>query len=216
VDTDRHSFDALARELAGGTVSRRRALTFFLAALVSTLNIPKAEAKKRKKHHHKRTRVVVVSPPCGSTAQCPQGTTCINGGCCEFAKACGSGKSATCCKDGQLCCNDTCIEQSNSNCGSCANACQTSQLLGIAQCCCNGVCINNCSTPQMCGGCNSVCSSPCLCLSTIDGSYACVPPEFLPCSPEIPCTSNTECPSGTRCLGLFSGACVPLCGGACP
>lgn len=106
------SFDALARGLAEGTLSRKRALMVIGAALVGMFNIPEAREKRKRRHHKKsRVRVVGVSPPCGSTAECPQGTTCINGSCCEFAKACGFGKSATCCLDGQLCCNDTCIEQ---------------------------------------------------------------------------------------------------------
>lgn len=190
------------------------------ATLVGIFNIPEAEARKRRKKHHRRkprVRVVVVSPPCGSTAECPQGTTCINGSCCEFAKACGSGKTATCCQDDQLCCNDVCIEQSNSNCGSCSNTCQTFSV-GIYQCCCNGICIN-CTTPQNCGACGSVCPSTCQCSLKPDNSFGCAaqgPTGVVECLPYVLCTSDAECPPGQGCFGLGGGVCSALCGETCP
>ncbi len=84
---EEHSFDALAKEMADGAISRGRALKYFGAAILGAtlgggmLGIPIAEAKKKKKKKKKKKRHTNINTclpadaPCQDSSQCCPSTT---------------------------------------------------------------------------------------------------------------------------------------------
>jgi Dickkopf N-terminal cysteine-rich region len=105
-----HSLDDLAKELASGTVSRRRALRMLGAALVGGVlaSVPGVAWAKPK------------PGKCTRDAQCPSGQRCVNRIC---ADECASTLDCRPQGAGSICCGGTCIRIDANNCGACGNAC---------------------------------------------------------------------------------------------
>ena len=70
---EEHSFDGLAKEMAGGAISRAQALKLVSAALLGAFGIvglpSLAEAKRKKKKRHWHAGVVVLPSPLPPTPQ---------------------------------------------------------------------------------------------------------------------------------------------------
>ena len=120
-ETRERSFDELAKGLVTGTVSRRKALRMFSAALVggTLASIPGI--------------AWAVKPVCPSGVKCkgeccPEGATCVKG----------TGGGCTC-PTGQTACNGTCVDTNTDpfNCGGCGNQCGQGQ----PPCCIEGTCV---------------------------------------------------------------------------
>ena len=155
-----HSFDQLARELADGTLSRRRALRMMGAALVGGVlaSVPGVAwaakpapcppgVQKCGKACCPDATFICAQGKCA----CPTGTTRIGNTCCQNAQVCGSNCG---CQTGEGCCNGVCTDLSTTiNCGACGNACTTGQS------CENQTCVTNCPPGQEV--CNGACVPTC-------------------------------------------------------
>jgi hypothetical protein len=199
------SFDELAKGLASGEVSRRKALKMMGAALLggTLASVPgMAWAASNPKR-------------CGSLRVCPGDTVCLQ-----------KGKNPQCgCPSGtQLCGTNQCVDTKTdpSNCGSCGNACAAGQSCQRGQCvvsCGSGTC--PAAYPQCCQG-----------IGDSAGVITCCPPpEFSTCTHQpggLPicgqvgqCGVSTICSSPTQCCegtGTFAGAgvcCNPAIGESC-
>lgn len=100
-----HSFDALAKEMADGAISRGRALKYFGAAILgsalggSMLGMPLAEAKKKKKKKKKK-KCKPAGAFCQNSAQCcPSKTRRI----CDVAVNAGNSDKTCCGANGATC-----------------------------------------------------------------------------------------------------------------
>ncbi len=128
--TEEHSFDELAKGLADGGVSRRRALRLIGQALLGGVlaSIPGVAWA-----HHKPDHPV---PP-GQARRCPEGQVKCRG---------------ICCSPEDLCCNGVCtnIVFDRNNCGACGNVCQEGKD------CCGERCVPV-NTEQNCGCCGCGC-----------------------------------------------------------
>jgi hypothetical protein len=147
------SFDELAKGLAYGTLSRRRALRLMGAALIgaavaSTSGVAWA--------HHKPDHPV---PP-GQARRCLEGEVkCRN----------------TCCGPEDLCCNGECTNVSfnRNNCGACGNVCAEGE-----DCCGSAGCVAL-NTPEHCGGCFQGCHEAEIC---VNGTCQCPEPGQTLCA----------------------------------
>ena len=144
--TEEHSFDELARELANGTVSRRRALKLagasFLGFAVPSVLLPgTAEARRRK---HKRG---------GSGPRCSSGTGCDEQ-CTNTNKVCACVRTT----EGARVCVHPCCSDRRCN-SSFSNNCRSDEVCLGTNCGCNtgnaeGVCVKVCTgdRPNYCSG----------------------------------------------------------------
>jgi hypothetical protein len=123
-------FDELAKGLADGSVSRRRALQLIGQALLGGVlaSIPGVAWA-----HHKPDHPL---PP-GQARRCSEGEVKCRG---------------ICCSPEDLCCNGLCtnIVFDRNNCGACGNVCQEGED------CCDQRCVPL-NTPQNCGCCGCGC-----------------------------------------------------------
>ncbi len=133
------SLDSVARGLADGSVSRRKALRLLGAALIGAALMPlfpeeaQALTNRQRRRCIRRGGTVCSSGTRASEVCCPSGTTCLAGPtCCPSAQVCGS----ACCQSGQTCVNGTCCPSSQV-CGS--TCCQSDQT------CVNGTCATLCT-----------------------------------------------------------------------
>ena len=121
------TFDELAKGLATGTVSRRKALRMFGAALVGG------------------TLASIPGFAWAAKPVCPSGVKC-KGQCCAEGEICvkGAGGGCTPCPTGQTACNGTCVDTNTDpfNCGSCGNQCGSGQ----PPCCVQGTCMGPAAT----------------------------------------------------------------------
>lgn len=187
------SFDALAKGLANGTVSRGKALRLMGAALAggALASIP---------------GVAWAAKP-----SCPSGVTC-KGQCCPVGATCGKGKGGGCtCPTGQTACGGQCIAlNTDQNCGTCGNACSGGKTCqgGVCACPtgqteCGGVCRDLATDVANCGVCGTACGTE---QSCINGRCQCLPGfEF--------CVDKC-CPTGTECVALPGGG--TRCANYCP
>lgn len=132
------SFDALAKGLASGTVSRRQALRLMGAALVGG------------------TLASVPGMAWAAKPTCPSGVTC-RGQCCPVGATCtkGAGGGCTCPAGQPATCGGQCVALNTAqNCGSCGNVVDTQT--DEANC---GSCGKACSTGQSCV--SGACVTPC-------------------------------------------------------
>lgn len=136
--TEEHSLDELARELANGTISRRRALQLVGASLlgfaVPTLGLPgTAEARRRRRRHRRRGG---TCPPSGTGCD----TQCTN-----------TNKDCRCVRttDGRACVHPCCGDR---GCETSAD-CPGSQLCLRSDCCgpFSSVCVTPCSQSRPAG-----------------------------------------------------------------
>jgi Stigma-specific protein, Stig1 len=122
--TTNRSFDELAKGLAGGTISRSRALrlmgTVVLGGVLASIpGVAWAQQRGRgggggsaqgrcpEGTVNCRGKCVILAEDrnnCGGCGVvCPEGRLCVGGTCCPTERVCGSGTSATCCAAGQRC-----------------------------------------------------------------------------------------------------------------
>jgi hypothetical protein len=207
------SFDELAKGLAGGTVSRGKALRWLGAALFggAVASIPG----------------VAFAAPCRSPR-----IRCSGQCCAEGVTTCqGTGRNKTCgpapvvCPPGQDVCGGQCLDTSTdlANCGACGNACGLSQSCVDGQCqCppgtsfCTGIgCVDtNCPTPldpttcqcdcppghPPCGAGSSCCAPGQVCTSYGGSSELC----FTPPTQTATCNQSSDCPNPGEvcCVGV--------------
>jgi len=139
-----HSVDALARGLADGTVSRRKALRLMGGVLLggTLASIPGIAWAKN-------------NPKCKKDSQCSAGQGCCNGVCTplgttENCIACGN----KCSGADPICCGGICLNSTNNdrNCGCCECSCEQ-----FGQHCCDKVCVDWNSDNNNCGSCGRTC-----------------------------------------------------------
>lgn len=122
---------------------------------------------------------------------------------CEGCSQCVNGVCESGCSDGQICCNDRCVDSDKNNCGECGIACD-----GCSQCI-DGGCISSCADGEIC--CNGNCIEDC------GGCEGCGPGMICCggiCQPE--CGPCQECdPIHGGCVSLCDPFKEQCCGGAC-
>jgi hypothetical protein len=187
------SFDELAKGLASGTMTRRKALRLVGAAVVggTLASVPGvAWAASNPKR-------------CGSLGVCPGDTVCLQKG---------KNPQCGCPSPTQLCGTNQCVntQTDSSNCGSCGNACAAGQSCQGGQCvvsCGSGTC--PATAPQCCQGIGDAanqiacCPPPDIstCAHGVGGRPICGPPGQ--CGEFVTCSSTTQCCEGT---GTSAGA----------
>jgi|SRR5215204_461877 len=142
------SFDELAKGLASGTVSRRKALRMFGAAVVGG------------------TLASIPGLAWAARPVCPSGVRC-RGECCPETATCVQGAGGGCtCPAGQIACNNACVPSDDNNCGACGNVCSGGQVCVNGSCgCpsgltdCNGTCVDTTTDPFNCGTCGNQCGA---------------------------------------------------------
>src|SRR5215213_11058684 len=144
--TAQHSFDDLARGLASGSLSRRRALRLLGGALAGSLiaSFPGvAGAAELNRNNDNNAK------PCPD----PQKTRC-NGVCVD--KQTNKNHCGRCriqCKDKETCCGGDCVrlKKNENHCGSCGNSCKDKET------CCGGDCVRLKKNENHCGSCGNSC-----------------------------------------------------------
>jgi Ion channel inhibitory toxin len=225
--TTNRSFDELARALAEGSISRRRALKLFagsaLAALIPSqaladdcvrvCHVPFDRETRECDFAKAETRCVsrlerlrhLNKHPCDCRGRCanclciPNGDTCSTGGtpCCSGN--CSGGKCAAAC--GSI--GATCTSG-----GDCCSGLVCKGETGFRQCAAS--CI-----PSEATTCDPTASSPCSnsscsCTREFSGTgYYCTGFAGVTTT----CTTSCECPGGNICAdtGSVVGVCVPVC-----
>jgi hypothetical protein len=221
-----HSVDVLAKELASGTVSRRKVLRMLGAALVGG---------------------VLASVPRVAWARvfpCPQGTRrCPDDTCVPVGQTCRSAG----CPTGQVRCRGICtnLQTDPLNCSACGAACPPGafcqdsfchcppgqELCGfdiekcVSSTCSEGQFFNRfscrCEEVGECSGgqdpcdfafpCGSSEFGTCNCFITAAGPHRCFGESD--CGLGSPCVNDSDCPSGFACAVNCCGSqCWPLCG----
>lgn len=194
------SFDALAKGLANGTVSRGKALRWMGGALVGAAlaSVPGVAWAKKKPGKQKKCKDFTDCPDGQScikgTCGCDSGTTLCGGSCCVTEACCGGVNGVCCGNPSKTCLNEECV------CNPGLFACGES-------CCSEGeICIEGgrCCSPE------GICGNTC-CSGFYFGSLACC--EGVCCGEgevcvngQCGCGTGPSCPAGTTCL---SGTCCP-------
>jgi hypothetical protein len=165
------SFDELAKELASGSLSRRKVLRLMGGVLVGSAlaSIPGIAWAKPKP----------IGAKCKDNLKCASGL-CVDGvcGCPSDSTPCG----ASCCDSPEdLCCNGVCtnVVFDRNNCGACGNRCAEGED------CCGGRCVPL-NTTENCGCCGCGCLEAEIC---VNGSCQCPEPGQSVCA-------NVCCPEG--------------------
>ena|SRR5215217_2242226 len=201
------SFDALARGLANGSISRRKALRMLGAALVggAVASIP---------------GMGWLAGDSGGAQAAPGGSTCSNEGqscvaqkCCQGLVCIGQSGNKVCCPKsracGSLCCatGQTCL--ANNVCG----GCPPGEVLCATQANPTGECCPAPTGPD----------APCRVAACGNGTCTTAPKSGsngTPCNDNNPCTENDQCTNGV-CAGTQITGCVQCqtvadCGSAVP
>jgi hypothetical protein len=211
------SFDELARALAEGSISRRRALKLFagtaLAALIPSraladddcvkiCHIPFDDGRCRRRRaetrclsperaelHLKNHRCDCVGS-CASTDKCRDTTSTTTSTTSTTPMCIPDG--GTCSTGGTPCCSGNC----NSN-----GFCCESGRVGLS----NGTCAKTCTSDLDCPGCSSGCDN-----TTAEVLY-CLNRPTMPFPPG--CQNDADCALGQACARttLTSGECWPVC-----
>jgi hypothetical protein len=192
------SFDELAKSLANGSVSRRKALRLMGSALVGSVlaSIP---------------GVAWAAKP-----SCPSGVRC-KGQCCGPGEVCKKGSGGGCvpCPAGTTACSGQCVDTLTdaNNCGGCGNVCHGPDPNGgtaLPPECINGYCGSRCTAPgtqciQQCPTYpNCPGSAPVnFCGATTEGELFCTCEER--CAGQTSgiatgCTTTADCPEGQYCF----------------
>jgi hypothetical protein len=186
-----HSLDALARGLADGTVSRRKALRLMGGVLLggTFASIPGIAWAKPK------------PGMCKKVKDCPPGEACCNGVCTSLGTtencfACGN----KCSGADPICCGGICLNSTNNdrNCGCCECSCEQ-----FGQHCCNKLCVDWNTDNSNCGSCGRTCDpNPPSCEENCSGcdcdKKQCPGQLILDPSGQ---TCNCVCPAGTTACG---------------
>jgi hypothetical protein len=192
-DVGERSFDALARGLANGDMSRSRALRLMGAALVgstlASLGIDKAGA---------------APPGCKRDGKaCKKNTQCCSGNCSggTCAPATGCREIGLTCTSGSECCSAFC-----SNSGTCCRG--TGGDCTVDSDCCGGFCsIPSGGGSGICATCRSdtsACTVDTECCSGICDGGICRGCRLN----DSPCTSGVECCTGSCVNGMCSAFCI--------
>jgi len=215
--TTERSFDELARGLANGKLTRRKALGMLGGALLggALASVP--------------GMAWAAKPGCAS------GVTC-KGKCCPVGATCAKGAGGGCtCSTGQTVCSGQCVSlTTNQNCGSCGSACSGGKTCQAGVCACpqgqtdcGGVCRDLTTDVANCGSCGNVCPVPDnATAATCEGgecSFVCND-NYTNVSDYVCCPNAQTCPNGSGCcpegqgcveLAFFGGnLCAPFCTGA--
>jgi hypothetical protein len=165
--TTNRSFDELARALANGSVSRRRALRLMGGLLVGSAlgSIP---------------GVAWADDDRCSEGQTRCGDRCVNLQ--RNERHCGSCSNR--CRSTQTCCKGRCVnlQRNERHCGSCFNRCAEGEE------CVDGVCGGGEPTCTP-----SSCPSKCACKDLVGGGQACVDPVGEPVTSCEQCPTATFC-----------------------
>lgn len=195
---DDYRFDALAKQLATGGISRRRLVTAMVAAVGAALPLGAAASRRCGK----------PSDTCTADGDCCGALVC-DGGVCQPPR--GGGSSHGKCGGEETKCRGTCtdLQSDPSNCGSCGNVCGSDQtcVSGVCQTAacpagfanCDGNAANGCETnidtdPNNCGACGNVCGSGQVCVGGV--CQAVTAPT---------CPAGSAC--GDACADSTSGHC---------
>ena len=181
------SFDELAKGLAGGTISRGKALRLLGAALFGGA-------------------VASVPGVAWANDRCSEGQTRCGDRCVNLQtneRHCGSCGNR--CRSTQTCCKGKCVNtQTNErHCGGCFDRCDEGKE------CVAGVCEGG--EPI----CTPSCPSPCFCADREDSTGpVCIDCSQIACEqlPSTPSASCADCPTGTVCVFYPTGL---LCGNPC-
>jgi hypothetical protein len=213
-------FDELAKGLATGTVSRRKALRMFGAALVGG------------------TLASIPGMAWAARPTCPSGVRC-RGKCCEVGATCVKGAGGGCaCPTGQIVCGGACVSTTCAHVEDVFNpvSCQCERPLKCCSChnptnpVCSpeyghpasdclatpwfdaDACHAHCTTQHFCGFTQSSFMPNATCAVLSDGTTEVTDSGFV-------CKSNeTGCPSGTTACTeyLDGGAYISYCVSSCP
>lgn len=195
------SFDELAKNLADGSISRRKALRSIGGAFVGGLlaSIP-------------GTAWAAKSPPPGKGG-CPPGRTQCRGKCVNLQSDRNNcGQCSNVCSDEEQCLAGTCCNFQKT-CGS--RCCGPNEFCAGQDLCRT---IGQCDVSGQCGVNFPFCAPNCICLGSVEGPVRCGESTFCGAF----CTSSAECEanfgpgyfcqaSGTGCCGQ---SCVPPCAAA--
>jgi hypothetical protein len=224
--TRERSFDELAKGLADGKLSRRKAVRMLGGALLggALASIPGVAWAA------KPASCPPGVPKCGKNCcpdvtfacaqgkcACPAGTTRIGSTCCQNAQVCGQSCG---CSPGNGCCSGACTPLSTElNCGSCGNACSGGKTCqgGVCACPqgqedCGGVCRDLLTDVANCGLCGNACAldrtcvgGECVCPSgnTLCNGQCVFCREGEAPNPNNNCQCEVICPPGHT----FSSAC---------
>jgi hypothetical protein len=194
---DHHSIDDVAKGLATGTVSRRKALRLMASALVGAAltSIPGVAWAKPK------------PGKCNKDKHCPTGQVCVGGVCRGECPPCTAPEVPN-----PVNCQCECPPPRPSQCND--------QVCTPEQVCIGGQCVppdpSRTCTPETFGpGCNG--DATCFCGLDVNQQAACYQAtcgEVLACQPLQGCSSHSDCPAGTICG--FLAVCIPACGNSCP
>jgi Stigma-specific protein, Stig1 len=182
-----HSFDELARGLASGSLSRRKALRLMGGLLVASAlgSIPG-----------------VAWANDDDDDRCPQGQTRCGERCVNLRfneRHCGSCFNR--CRSTQSCCNGRCVnlQRNENHCGECFNRCEEGQECVSGEC--QGACLPNggtCTADTQC--CSGICN-----LGTCS---AVTGPDLVRCA----CEDGTTIEACATCSGPAQAeVCMPLC-----
>lgn len=203
---DREGLDRLAKELAGGDISRRQAIGRLLSGFGA---------------------VVLVGPLsafAGNRSKCPEKRRCGRT-CCGREERCRkhNGHHRCVCKPGRHRCKGTCVNTNTDvhNCGKCGKSCAAGEICSKGKCtldcaagdtACDGICTNLHIDFENCGSCGNVCDVGSACTNGL-----CCPEGQANCSgvcantqiDEDNCgTCGHPCAAGEYCSG---GVCFPTC-----
>jgi hypothetical protein len=223
-NTGGYSFDDLAKGLAHGKLTRRKALRMLGATLLGGVlaSVPSVawaakpscpSGKKCGKNCCPDTSFVCTQGKCA----CPSGTVLCNNAC--VSNVCDSTTGevfnpATCkceCPMGEEICpgNNTCV----------SNACGVGQTFNLTTCECEqAVCPGDCSNYPICGPPDPVTGFACHCFQVaMTGVCGCARTTGS-CSDLTPCTTSDQCPTGSVCAvgtgcdaTYGSGICLKSC-----
>jgi stigma-specific protein Stig1 len=200
------TFDALARDLAGGRLSRRQAVGGLVSAVAGVWVLRPAQA------------LGMLRAKCAPSHRCGKD-------CCGHGERCRthSGHHKCVCKRGLRRCHGKCVNTDSDvhNCGACGNLCESGQVCSHGTCktkCatgltnCGGSCVDVQTDADNCGGCGNVCAGNATGVNCSAGtcSYTCAS-GFADCDQTAPNLNGCETQLNTiQNCGACGAACDTL------
>jgi len=210
-------FDALTRQLSDSR-TRRGVLGGALAGiLVRMLGATETEARRKsRKEHTAKTE----AKPKRCDVGCASLKAQAKSACKKACKACGGNFDQVCPTDGPFgptaftCCpsGTFCVFGAGVCCTEGTEPCFKPD--GSATCCAVGtfcdLTTGMCNPPAVCtaaAGClGGICGLGCFCVSSVEGTGACVNAEFANCDAP-PCDTSADCGAGGVCVDVTSDSC---------